>query len=151
MTGKADFTPEEWETVLHGPPTAGMIVLTAQRGGTFRETFAMARSYTDARAQHGQSELLDEITSHKPSLDRTHYHSPEELKTAGLQHLREAVALLGQKGTPEETEAYRGFVLSLAQAVAGAHREHGTNISPDEQTALDEIKEAVAPASAPSE
>jgi hypothetical protein len=21
MTGKADFTPEEWETVLQGPPT----------------------------------------------------------------------------------------------------------------------------------
>ena len=40
MTGKADFAPEEWERVLQGPPTAGMIVITAQRGGTFRETLA---------------------------------------------------------------------------------------------------------------
>ena len=24
MTGKADFTGEEWETVLHGPPAAGL-------------------------------------------------------------------------------------------------------------------------------
>jgi hypothetical protein len=29
MTGKADFTPQEWELVLEGPPSAGMIVLTA--------------------------------------------------------------------------------------------------------------------------
>jgi len=34
LTGKADFTPEEWQSVLQGPATAGMIVVTAQRGGT---------------------------------------------------------------------------------------------------------------------
>ena len=28
MTGKADFTDEEWKDVLQGPPTAGMIVVT---------------------------------------------------------------------------------------------------------------------------
>ena len=26
MTGKADFTPEEWQVVLEGPPSAGLIV-----------------------------------------------------------------------------------------------------------------------------
>src|SRR5581483_12484143 len=36
MTGKADFTPEEWHVVLEAPPSAGVIVMTAQRGGTFR-------------------------------------------------------------------------------------------------------------------
>jgi hypothetical protein len=44
MTGKADFSPEEWEVVLKGPPSAGTIVITAQRGGTFRETFSMAKA-----------------------------------------------------------------------------------------------------------
>jgi hypothetical protein len=42
MTTKADFTPEEWDAVLQGPPTAGMIVLTAQSGGTFKETWAIS-------------------------------------------------------------------------------------------------------------
>ena len=42
MTGKADFTAEEWQLVLQGPPTGGMIVVTAQRGGTFRETLSIA-------------------------------------------------------------------------------------------------------------
>jgi hypothetical protein len=44
MTGKADFTEQEWALVLEGPPSAGMIVLTAQRGGTIRETFAIAKA-----------------------------------------------------------------------------------------------------------
>src|SRR5438309_3495007 len=37
MTTKAAFAPEEWTVVLEGPPTAGMIVITAAHGGTFRE------------------------------------------------------------------------------------------------------------------
>jgi hypothetical protein len=63
MTTKAAFSPEEWETVLQGPPTAGTIVITAAHGGTFRETIAMAKAYTEARTEHGESELLDEIAS----------------------------------------------------------------------------------------
>ena len=44
MTTKADFTPQEWDLVLEGPPSAGMIVITAQRGGTLRETVSMAKA-----------------------------------------------------------------------------------------------------------
>jgi hypothetical protein len=151
MTSKADFTPEEWETVLHGPTTAGLIVITAQRGGTFRETIAMAHSYADARKQHGQSELLDEIVSARPAVDHTRYHSPEELKDAGLQHLRDALALVAQKATPAETDAYKGFIVSLAQAVASAHREDGKEVSDAEQAALDEIEGSLAaPPAAPA-
>lgn len=66
MTSKAAFSPEEWKIVLEGPPTAGMIVITAGHGGMFRETIAMSKAYTEARAQHGESELLDEIVAAKP-------------------------------------------------------------------------------------
>ena len=58
MTDKADFTDEEWKVVLQAPPTAGMIVVTAQRGGTFRESFGMAKAYGEARREHGESQLL---------------------------------------------------------------------------------------------
>src|ERR1700744_5294204 len=104
MTSKSDFTTEEWKLVLEAPPSAGMIVITAQRGGSFRETFAMAKSYAEARQQHCKSELLDDIVAAKPERDHTHYHSPEALKTSGLQHLRDAVALLGTKATAEEVD-----------------------------------------------
>ena len=39
MTTQADFTDDEWKTVLQGPTSAGMIVITAEKGGTFRETY----------------------------------------------------------------------------------------------------------------
>jgi len=123
MTGRADFTQEEWELVLEGPPSAGIIVVTAQRGGTFRESIAMAKAYVEARRQHGESELLDEIVAAKPERDHTRYHSVEELKQHGLQHLRDAVELLERKATAEEVEDYRRFVLTLADRVANAHRE----------------------------
>src|SRR6202035_4855149 len=99
MTGKADFTAQEWETVVHGPSMAGLIVITAQRGGVLRETLALAQSYVEARKQHGQSELLDEIVSAKPALDHTRFHSAEELKETGLKNMRTAVELLEQKAT----------------------------------------------------
>jgi hypothetical protein len=139
MTGKADFTDEEWTTVLEGPPSAGLIVVTAQRGGTFRETIAIAKAYVDARQHHGESELLDEIVAAKPKVDHTRYHSPDEQKQHGLQILRDAVELLGQKATPEEVEDYKQFVLTLADKVANAHREHGTTVTQAEQAAIDEI------------
>jgi hypothetical protein len=139
MTGKAAFTEEEWDKVLLAPPSAGLIVLTAQRGGSFRESFAMAKAYTEARKHPGESELVDEIVKAKPERDHTRYHSHEELKAAGLQHLSDAVAVLEQKATPEEVEGYKQFVLALAERVANAHREDGQNISPAEQAALDEI------------
>jgi hypothetical protein len=140
MTGKAAFTEQEWHTVLAGPPSAGIIVLAAQRGGTFRESFAMAKAYSEARQDHGQSELLDEIVSARPEHPHTKQHSYEELKAAGLQQLRDALALLEQKATADEVEAYKRFVVTLAEKVANAHREDGQNVSPAEQAALDEIK-----------
>ena len=144
MTGKAEFTADEWENILNGPPTAGLIVITAQRGGVFRETLALTQAYIDARTQHGHSELLDEIVSAKPAVDHSHYHSPGELKDVGLKHLRAAVGLLEQKATGDEVDAYKRFVLDLAQRVATAHREHGVSVSDAEQAAIAEISAALA-------
>ena len=146
MTTKAAFSPEEWEVVLEGPPAAGLMVITAAHGGTFRETIAMSKAYAETRAEHGDSELLDEIVSAKPKVDHTRYHSPEELRDAGLGHLRDAMTLLGSKATAAERDDYRRFVISLANKVAAAHREHGQAVSPEEATAIEQITEALGPA-----
>jgi len=143
MTTKSDFSAEEWQLILEAPPSAGMIVVTAQRGGMFRETIAMAKAYTEARAEHGDSELLDEIVATKPEIDRTRYHSAEELRDNGLEHLRSAVALLESKATTGEVGDYRRFVVSLAGKVAAAHREHGQAVSPAEAEAIQQITEAL--------
>ncbi len=146
MTTQVAFSPEEWKVVLEGPPTAGMIVITAAHGGTFRETIAMSKAYAEARAEHGESELLDEIVSAKPKMDHTRYHSAEELRDSGLGRLRDAMALLEGKATAEERDDYRRFVLTLAGKVAAAHREHGQSVSPAEEQAIGQIAAALGAA-----
>jgi hypothetical protein len=143
MTGKADFSPDEWTTVAEGPPTAALMVMMAQRGGTFRETIAMAKGYAEARGQHGESQLLDELVSAKPEIDHTHYSSYEELAQHGRQHLRDAIEILERKATPDEVSDYRRFVRTLAERVASAHREEGVAVSPAEQSAIDEVSAAL--------
>ena len=143
MTSKTDFTSEEWLLILEAPPSAGLIVVTAQRGGSLREMIAMAKAYAEARQQHGKSELLDDIVAAKPERDHTHYHSYEELKEQGLRHLRDSVGILKTKAEPQEVEEYRRFIITLSQRVAAAHREHGQEVSESEQTAISDITEAL--------
>jgi hypothetical protein len=146
MTTKAAFSPDEGKTVLEGPTSAGMIVITAAHGGMFRETVAMTKAYTDARAQHGASELLDDVVAAKPELDHTRYHSPEELRENGLAHIRSAVTLVEGKATAQELDDYRRFVLALADKVASAHREAGQDVSPAETEAIQQITAALGTA-----
>jgi hypothetical protein len=141
MTAKADFTEEEWNAVREGPPAAGMMVLMAQGGGSFRESWALAKSYAEARKQHGESQLLDELVSEKP--DVTRYHSAEELEQQGLGGIRRAVEVLGRKATPEEVDGYRRFVLDVAQRVAKAHEEEGEPVSAAEQAAIEKVASSV--------
>jgi KaiC/GvpD/RAD55 family RecA-like ATPase len=139
MTVSSDFTPEEWETIREAPTGAGMIVSTAERGGSFREAFAMAKAFAEARQEHGESELLDSLVSERPDVDKTRASSTEELKERGLEKIREAVRLLEEKATPEELGDYRGFVTSLAERVAGAKGD----VSEPETAALAEIRQAL--------
>lgn len=143
MTTKAAFSPTEWQAVIEGPPTAGMIVVTASQGGMFRETIAMSKAYVEARAQHGDSELLDEIVSEKPRIEPGKYHSAQELKEQGLGRIRDAVALLDSKATQHERDDYGRFVLSVASKVAAAHKEGGQSVSPVEADAIKEITQAL--------
>jgi hypothetical protein len=144
MTTKSDFTPEEWTLIQEGPMTAGMILLAAESGGTFRETFALARAYTDARKQHVESELLDELVAAKPQFDRHRYKTPEDLHDEGLKAVAQAAAVVRAKATPEESAAYDEFVVTAASSVAEAHKEHGEAVSEKEQAALDEIRAQLA-------
>ena len=149
MTSKAEFNAEEWSLVCEVPPLAGILVITAQRGGTLRESMSMGEAFKEARSQQGASELLDEVLGSAPQIEPTQFNSPEELKQHSLGRIREAVGLLEQKATPEEVEDYRGFVLSVAQKAAEAHKEGGfmgvggERVSEAEQATLDEIRGAL--------
>jgi hypothetical protein len=148
MTGKEDFTDEEWTQVLEGPTSAGLVVIASDRGGSIRETFSMAKSYTEARQQHGESELLDEIVAAKPEIDRTRAQSPQDLKQHALDNVRQAIQVLKAKASDEEVTEYRKFVLGLAEHVAEARKEgflglSGERVSDAERAAISEIEGAL--------
>src|SRR5262245_9128637 len=148
MTAKSDFTPEQWQTVLAGPPAAGLMIAAAQRGGSFRESFSIARAYTDARKQHGASQLLDDIVSEKPKIERPHARSAEELQQGALAQLRESLSAVEQHADAAEVTAYKQFVVGLAADVARAHREgflgfSGERVSDAEREAVSQVASAL--------
>jgi hypothetical protein len=146
---KADFNADEWSTVVEAPVLAGMRVVSADRGGTIRESLAMAKVYTEARGQQGDSELLDALASSLPAVDPQRLQAGGDITAQSSERLREALRLIGEKGTPEDVEQYKRFVLSAAQAAAEAHKEGGfigiggKQISAEEQAALDEIRATI--------
>jgi len=145
MTKKADFNAEEWSTLAEGPLLAGMQVITASRGGTIRESLAIGQTYAKARQQQGESELLDDLVAAPPSVDPQRARSAADLALASSERLREAQKILDEKASSEETDAYKRFVLTVAEAAATAHKEGGfmgvggMQVSAEEQAALDEI------------
>lgn len=141
MTSKSDFTEQEWEVLRDGPPIAGLIAASASSGGSFRESWALAKSFAEARQQHGESELLDALVAEKPHAKR--YGSSQELEQQGLERLRQALGLLEQKASPDDVEAYRRFTLAVAEHVAAAHKEGGAPVSAEERQALDKIAATV--------
>jgi len=143
MTGKSAFTEQEWDLLREAPANAGLLVVTADGGGTFRETYALAKAYADARKEHGASEFLDELVAAGPKRG-PRAHSNEELHDQALGELRDAADLLRAKATPEELESYRKFVLALAERVAEAHKEGGQAVSERERAVLGEIEASLS-------
>ena len=121
-----------------------MIVISAQRGGTIRETVAMAKVYKETADQHGSSDLVGEIVATAPSIDRHEFSSAEDLRTRGLGKITEAVDLVESKATPDELAAYRAFAITVAQRAAEADKSGGflgiggERVSDSERTALND-------------
>jgi hypothetical protein len=145
MTGKADFTEEEWELLREGPPTAGVVAASASKGGSFRESWAIAKAYAEARKERGESQLLDDLVADKPKTKR--YASAEEAESQGLQRLSEAVALLEKKAGPGDVAGYRHFTLDVAGRAAEAHKEKGemATVSVAEREAIEKIAASLNP------
>ncbi len=127
-----------------------MRVISAERGGTLRESVAMGRVYQEAREHHGESELLVELIKTTPSIDPDGVsRAGENIAAVTTQELRDAIGILEARTSSAEVDAYKRFVMTVAQAVASAHKEGsflgigGKQISDAEKQALDEISTAL--------
>ena len=146
MPTKADFNAEEWSKLVEAPLLAGLRVSEASGGGKIREAMAIAKVYAAARKEQGDSALLDEIAASPPGISEG--ASGDDLGTVVSARLREALQIVDEK-SPEDSDAYRGFVVTVARAAAEAHEEGGfigiggRKISDEEAAALNEIQAEV--------
>jgi hypothetical protein len=119
MAGKADFTEQEWETLHKGVTGAGLLVSVSDRGffDSFKEAGALAKHLAGAR-KDSSSQLVRELAETRGTGFGV-TSSPAEIEGETLEALRAAVATLESKA-PDEAEAYKSFVLDVAQSVGEA-------------------------------
>jgi hypothetical protein len=119
MARKAEFTEQEWDALQKGVTGAGMLVSLSDRGflDTFREAGALAKHLASAR-RDTESELVRELAETRGTGFGLS-SSPTEIERETLDALRSAAATLRAKA-PEDLEAYRSFVLEVAQSVSRA-------------------------------
>jgi hypothetical protein len=149
MARKEDFDAVEWDTIAQAPAIAGLMVMAAQRGGTIRESVAMASAYKTALVQ-GTEGILGAIVEKPPQISPREFSSREDLNAKGADRIRSAVELLESKGAaPEEVDAYREFTVTVAAQAAEADKSGGflgiggKRVTEAERAALDRIREAL--------
>ena len=140
MANKNDFTQDEWTKLEQGVMGATMLVATADPGffDTFKETKAMAKHVVEARTS-ASSGLIKELAHETRLSGFGLVKSPQELQQETEGALSSAVSILETKA-PDEVDAYRQFVLGIADSVAKA----AGGVAPTESGAIEKITTALA-------
>jgi len=149
MTSKQDFTEQEWTRIRRAPLVAGVAISLADPGGPIeiaKETMATLRSAT---LPPSQEELLAAVALDVQATTQHKQNPLGDFKPTGgqqvLEELKAVNELLTAKATPEEAEAFRGWLLDAAQAAANAGKEGGflgfgaEQVSAGERQMLDQV------------
>jgi hypothetical protein len=157
MTSKADYTDEEWIRLRRAPFVAGMAITIADPGGPIevaKESFATLKA---AAASSSQQELLVAVSQDIQAMTRERQNpmggfKPESSALAAtfvLDELRAVNDVVSAKATREEADAFRRWLLDVAQASADAAKEGGFMgfgaelVSRGEQRMLEEVRSAL--------
>ena len=134
MTTKADFTEEEWATLVRAPMVAGAAISLADPGGpieVLKETSAVVKVVTGS-AGEDHPDLVGEVAREVRALADQRHNPLGDFKPRGalagkeiLDELGRANEIVSAKATPEEAEAFRAFILECAQRAAEAAKEGG--------------------------
>jgi hypothetical protein len=159
VTTKSDFTEDEWARIVRAPFVAGMAVSLSDPGGadeTTKETMATLES---AMNPPSREQLLTEV-----SLDIEVMRQNKQSPLGGyrptadggsameqvLEELRAVQAMVTAKAASDEAAAFGQWLVTAAQAAAGASKEGGfmgfggQQVSDREQAMLDRVREAVS-------
>ena len=118
MAVKTDFTEQEWEQLHKGATGAGLLVSLSDRSffDTFKEAGALAKHMANAR--QSSSQLVKELAA-SGGTGFGLASSPDKVESETIDALRTATATLQQKA-PDELDAYKQFVLEVAESVGKA-------------------------------
>jgi hypothetical protein len=158
MTGRDDFTDEEWTRLKRAPFIAGMAISLSDPGGPIevvKETAATLRTVTEA-AQRG--DLVGALATEVAAEAKARKQPLADFKPKGalagqeiLAELAAANALVSAKASPEDADAYRAWLGDAAREAADAAKEggflgfHAVRVSEGEQRMLDKLAEVLAP------
>jgi hypothetical protein len=163
MASKIDFTPEEWTTLRTAPAFVGGAMMAASPDGflsSIREAFSMGSSSFAALRAHESVPILKELMMDKDKLVEDMKAKLGEggdaaarrakLHAEAIAGVKQAIAILMQKGTPEDVKAYRAWISAVAEGVAGAASSGGflgfggEKVSEAEKTFLGEVSAAMS-------
>ena len=161
MTGKADFTDEEWTRLKRAPFVAGMAISLSDPGGPIelvKETAATLKTVTGAAEQGDRGEPRHGPRRRGGRGGQGAQEPAQRLQGQGclagqeiLEELAAVNAIVSAKASPEDAEAYRAWLKDAAQEAANAAKEggflgfHAVRVSEGEQRMLDKLAEALAP------
>ena len=157
MTSKAAFSDEEWQRVLRAPVVAGMAITIADPGGPIEISKEGVATLRAATVPPTQQELLAAVALDIQALIQKKQNPAKSFKptsaptaaTEILDELRAVDAIVAEKATPEERDAFRAWLVATAQAAADAAKEGGflgfgaVQVSEGEQTMLDQLRGAL--------
>ena len=160
MSGKADFSADEWDLLRSSPLMASLLVVAASPSGPVglvQESTAASKLVMQA-AGTAQTPLLKALaedmvqtmTIPRPPAGAT----PAQVQEAAAEILRRTSALLATKATPEEATEIKEWLAKIAQATAEAAKEGGflgiggTLVSDEEKVALATVHGALGLAAA---
>jgi hypothetical protein len=154
MTGKADFTAEEWHQLLETPMVAGMVITLASPaiGDTIKESMAVAKTVSNASLNASGDGLYAELVVEyqdkatlKQSQPKFAKADIETVKTQAMDEVKAAAALLNQRATSEEAAQVKQLYYDVAVATAEAAKEGvfmgigGVRVNDAEKAALAEL------------
>ena len=161
MTGKTDFTEEEWARFKRSPFAAGMAISLSDPGGPIelvKETAATLRTVTGPAAQGGRGELVTAVAEEVAAEAKARKNPLSDFRAKGalagqeiLEELAAVNAIVSAKASPEDAEAFRAWLKDAAQEAANAAKEggflgfHAVRVSEGEQRMLDKLAEVLAP------
>lgn len=159
MAGRTNFSDEEWNLLRTAPMLVASGVTVADPSGligTVKEAFSGMSGMMESYKQGAQLELIGALLADKnmPTIpDRAALLGEgsveqqfENLKTAVLGKVRDALTLLGTKASPEEVAAYKKMLATVAEKAADAAKEGGflgfggERVSAGEQAFLGQLK-----------